>query len=101
MWRTTLEERTEAEVLDLGQQFLGKNPTTLADGVYVSSAPIGRVGNEEVYGRFRITEADLLGWHYPHRPHGNYELVLKRVENGRVRYERVGGTKHILLSDAP
>ncbi|MHB1295634.1 MAG: RHS repeat-associated core domain-containing protein [Anaerolineae bacterium] len=95
---TDMEERTEAEVLDLGQQFLGKNPTTLADGVYVSSTSIGRVGNEEVYGMFRITEADITGTHWPFRPHGNYELVRKRVENGRVRYEQVGGTKHIIIS---
>lgn len=47
------------EVLTLGQNFLGENPITLAEGIYVSSAPIGTINGREVYAQFRITDRDI------------------------------------------
>jgi len=98
-----LDQYSTDDVLSMGQSFLGDNPVTLADGVYVSSNPISKIGNSDVFGRFRITASDIDGGHYPYEKHANFELVHKIVDNrGRTSYRTVSGqNKHIIFTDSP
>jgi len=90
------------EVLTLGQNFLGENPITLAEGVYVSSAPVGTINGREVYAQFRITDRDIAG--HGLSPHANVELVYKNVlPSGKSSYTIASPdlNRHLYFSDIP
>ena len=98
-----LDSFATADVLDLAQDFLGPNPGTLGDGVYVSSSSITTVNGQDVFGMFRIAPSDIAGAHPPSVPHANFQLVKQLVKpDGKVSYVQYGANnKHIIFSDNP
>jgi hypothetical protein len=87
------------DILRLGQDFVGDNPTTVANGIYRSADTIGKVDGYDVYAQFRITDKDISGHGrgLSNQPHAQFELVRKVGE----RYPKVGEPIHIFFEDIP
>ncbi len=81
---------------------MGDNQLTVAEGVYVSSAPVGTINGRDVYAQVRITNRDTAG--HGDQPHANFELVYKNNSpSGRTSYTLASReiNKHLYYLDIP